>query len=797
MTKKAWIYSGIGAVVLIAGYFNYFGEDKKLDTLKKVIETSNAIYKSADYFVEAKKQIDYVDDKETKFEVAKAIVKGMALSGDNVVIDKLRNLVLKNNILGVSENGWKFNTSELRYNKATDEIISEAGVAAINEKKGIHLEGKKFLTTTSMSHILLENGVKFEVGRAGLRGEKAEYDDSSKKILLSGNVELYNSKKDGKEFRGKFGDMSYDVEAGRGETNLPFEITYNETQLEAEKLVFYPEENAFHLEQNVNLTSKDYKATLSAMDKKAGEELIHFVGPIRAQNEEYSCSMNRAVYDIVKKEITMIGNIDIVSKKGDRLKADRAVYHEAEKILNVYGDGNKVNYDGNGHHIEAEEFQYDVRTGDIRVLSPYRYRNQKGDIFEGNNLEYKKETGKAIIKGEVRYQSKDYTVKTVDLDYARETGILTIANPYFIQMKDGSTFEGKSAVYNEKTGDLVSPGSIYMIGKDYVAHGHDLKYNNHTGKGSLEGPVNLLSETQNFNITGDRAVFDQKSGAVMGNVKGNLQGTMITSSKAIYKTAEKMVELPEPIQYRNSQENLHGSMKSGKYFVEAHQFQGKDFVALRAGEKVTSDYAEYFTEEKRAELTGKVRMENADQVVTTEKASYEFIEKYAEIPTTFQLQKGQFLVNGDSGNVNFTTQKLYVTKPSMNSEVGEHFEAERLEGNLKTLVMDFRDKVYGKTVQKNVLSEYRGEKARVYLAKEQNQYRAKKLEVFEDAVFTQEDKTLKGKRGQYDFDTNLVNFYGDVFFSSKDGSIRSDEMFYNTQTKKAKAKGNVKMNYSK
>ena len=41
MTKKAWIYSGVGAVVLVAGYFNYFGEDKKLDTLKKVIETSS------------------------------------------------------------------------------------------------------------------------------------------------------------------------------------------------------------------------------------------------------------------------------------------------------------------------------------------------------------------------------------------------------------------------------------------------------------------------------------------------------------------------------------------------------------------------------------------------------------------------------------------------------------------------------------------------------------------------------------------------------------------------------------
>lgn len=797
MTKKAWIYSGVGTVVLVAGYFNYFGEDKKLDTLKKVIETSNAIYKSADYFVEAKKQIDYVDDKETKFEIAKAVVKGMALSGDNVVIDKLRNLVLKNNILGVSENGWKFNTSELRYNKSTDEIISEAGVSAINEKKGIHLEGKKFLTTTSMSHILLENGVKFEVGQAGLRGEKAEYDDSTKKILLSGNIELYNPQKDGKEFRGKFGNMIYDVEKGRGETSLPFEIIYKETILNAEKMDFHPEENEFHLEQNVKITSKEYNANLLAIDKKAGEDFITFVGPIRGQNEEYTYSMNRAVYDTVKKEITMTGNIDILSRKGERIRADRAIYHEKEKLLDVYSDGNKVTYDGSGHHIEATSFQYDAKTGDVHVHSPYRYTNQNGDIFEGSNLEYNKATGKAIVKGEVKYQSKDYTVKTVDLDYARETGVLTIANPYSITMKDGTNFEGKSAVYNEKTGNLVSPGSIYMVGKDYVAHGHDLKYNNNTGAGTLEGPVNLVSETQNFNITGDRAVFDKKNGAVMGNVKGNLQGTMIATSKAIYKSNQKMVELPAPIQYRNPQENLHGNMKSGKYFVEDHRFQGKQFVAIRPGEKVSSEYAEYFTEEKRAELIGKVHMENADQVVSTEKASYELIDKYAELPETFKMTKGQFVVNGASGNVNFTTQKLFVKKPKMNSQAGEHFEAERLEGNLKTLIMDFRDKVYGKTMQKNVLSEYRGEKARVYLKKEQNQYRAKKLEVFEDAVFSQEDKKLRGKRGQYDFDTSLVNFYGDVFFTSKDGNIRSDEMIYNTQTKKAKAKGNVELHYNK
>src|SRR3712207_9208733 len=98
----------------------------------------------------------------------------------------------------------------------------------------------------------------------------------------------------------------------------------------------------------------------------------------------------------------------------------------------------------------------------------------------------------------------------------------------------------------------------------------------------------------------------------MGNVKGNLQGTIITSSKAIYKTAENLAELPALIQYRNPQENLHGSMKRGEYFVENLRFRGKDFIALRAGEKVSSDYVEYFTDEKRAELTGHVRMEHAD-----------------------------------------------------------------------------------------------------------------------------------------------------------------------------------------
>lgn len=91
MNKKK-IYIIIFAVIIILGYLNYFKDESDLSDVKKAIETTNVTYDSEDYHVEADKQVDYVDDNETNFEKAKALVKDMVLSGDNVFIDKVRNL---------------------------------------------------------------------------------------------------------------------------------------------------------------------------------------------------------------------------------------------------------------------------------------------------------------------------------------------------------------------------------------------------------------------------------------------------------------------------------------------------------------------------------------------------------------------------------------------------------------------------------------------------------------------------------------------------------------------------------
>ena len=58
MSKKKIIYIVLGVVALVLVYFNYYGSDKEVGDIKKIVETINAVYESDDYHVEAEKEID-------------------------------------------------------------------------------------------------------------------------------------------------------------------------------------------------------------------------------------------------------------------------------------------------------------------------------------------------------------------------------------------------------------------------------------------------------------------------------------------------------------------------------------------------------------------------------------------------------------------------------------------------------------------------------------------------------------------------------------------------------------------
>ena len=69
-----------------------------IDEKEAIIETVDPKYDNNEYKIEAKKQYDYVEKKETLFELATAKLKNMVLSGNEVVLDPNRNLFLRNNV---------------------------------------------------------------------------------------------------------------------------------------------------------------------------------------------------------------------------------------------------------------------------------------------------------------------------------------------------------------------------------------------------------------------------------------------------------------------------------------------------------------------------------------------------------------------------------------------------------------------------------------------------------------------------------------------------------------------------
>ncbi|MGL4538789.1 MAG: S-layer protein, partial [Cetobacterium sp.] len=100
MNKKKIAYRVIIVAVLVLGYFNYFGNEKKIEKKEEVVETTGAIYDTEGYHIEADKQKDFLKTNETTFEKAKAVIDGMILTGDNAFLDAGKNLLLKSNILG-------------------------------------------------------------------------------------------------------------------------------------------------------------------------------------------------------------------------------------------------------------------------------------------------------------------------------------------------------------------------------------------------------------------------------------------------------------------------------------------------------------------------------------------------------------------------------------------------------------------------------------------------------------------------------------------------------------------------
>lgn len=763
MTKKKIIYIVLGVVALVLVYFNYYGSDKEVGDIKKIVETINAVYESDDYHVEAEKEIDYLDEKESKFEKAKAIIQGMILSGDNVFLDKDKNLTLDTNILGISPNGWEIKASELKFNKETKELISTKPMYAKNEEKGVEILANKFKTTISMDNITLEDGVVIKNKLFSILADKANYDNNTKIITLEGNIKLSNrigevgdintlkdvkslentsNNKKEKEISGTFSKVYFNLNERNLYATDGFDMKYDEVGLKGKDIVLNETTQSFKVTGDVKFTYQDYIFDVSYIEKEPNSDIINVYGQIKGGNPIYSVLADKGEYNINDKKIRIFGNVDITSTKGEKLNLDNFVYSSETKEADMYG--NKIKYTSPTNNLEAEYIHYNTVTKEITTDKPFDSWNEKGEGITGTNIVYNLGTKDFYSKENITVKNKDYGLTTKNVTYKEETGILSAPEPYIIKSTDEtSTINGKSITYNKKTGELTSPGEIILNNKGTIMKGHDLVYNNISGLGKLQGPIPFENKEDKMSGTAKEIIIKKGDYVdLIGPVKVKQDTTNMLVDNARYSYKDELVHVNTPVKFNDPVKSMVGSVSSATYSPKDSILKGTNFNMKEPDRSAKAqNIVLYNKENRRLELIGNAYLSSGKDNISGPKIVYYLDTKDAETPTNSIIHYDQYTVKSTYGKVNKESGEIFVKNADVKSLDGNDFSSNQAKGNINNIV-HFTGNVKGKSKQKEGDVYFTGDKADLYMSKVNDKYQAKKVIVNTKSTFTQLNRKI-------------------------------------------------------
>lgn len=785
MNKKKIVYGIIFIVVIVLGYLNYFGDEGELGKTEQVIETSNVTYKNEDYVVEAQLQKDYIKENETGFEKAKAKVNDMLISGDNVFIDKVRNLALKNNILGISPNGWSFKAESVDYNKLKDEIKSTTGVTAINEEQGIKISGQNFTTDSKMSYIELTQDVVLENESIALKGDKGEYDDLTKIVVLSNNITLEGRGENVGLVDGHFKTLRYNSDSRILEAWEPFDTTYKEVKLSAESLYFKEDTEALKVSKNVVIEANGFKIYVDRVDKAGNSNILKIAGKIKGSDGTYSFEGDKGEYNTESKVLTILGNIKGSSTKGEKIAGDRLVYDTNSKLMTLSGDKNvkyssadgelitKVfNYNsetkemstsgaytfsGTKYESKGKNLYYNGESKDVKITEGYLLDKEKKQRLSGDKIAYNTDTQDSSVIGKAFMEDEKYSLSSESIIYTGADKNAKINGNYIVKAQDsGIKFQGKDATYNQESGEFLSAGSVKLQNENYIANGTDLTYNTKTGLGKLGSSIEIVNPKDNIRITGD--TFSFKNGEyleIAGNLHMEGEDVIVDSERARYSLKDKNIYIPEKIDFKSKDGKTYGIMSKGVYYTESSKFVGDNFNGKSNTATLTSRKMTYFSQGEKALFQGKVVMKDTDSTFRGESVEY-----YPKTETVKSLEKytinyKDFTFKGDNGVFNNKSGILDGNKSDITTANGDRFISDKVHGNLNEMIMDFTGNVNGHVNDNGVITTFSGEFSRVYF-KNSGKYEILRSEVRENAVFIQGDKKLKSDYIEIDSNRRLV-----------------------------------------
>ncbi|MBP6062435.1 MAG: LPS export ABC transporter periplasmic protein LptC [Fusobacteriaceae bacterium] len=760
MEDKKKLYYKIGAVVLlILGYLNYYGDEKE-DTLKeKIIETVGVKYTSEDYIIDAGKQLDYIDKGESSFELAKAKVKDMLLSGDNAFLDKARNLALSSNILGISPNGWSFKAENIKYDKLKDEITSVTGVFVENKEKKLSVSGKEFKTDSKMSYIDLKKDVTLENEKIKVIGDIGHYVDDMKVAVLYDNVHLIGkevTEKDGKKLSGEFKKLNYDLNTKILETFDPYTVSYGDAQLFAENLSYNQAEESMLVTKNVSMKVNGFDIKLDKIEKKSMSDVLDFYGPINGADETYKIYSDNGNYDTKSKNLTMLGNVSVISKEGDVGTADKVVYNSETEIMDAYAINKDVVYKTKDGMIESKKVNFDNKTRELKIDTPFKF-SDKDKNGTAKELYYNDVTKEGNAKDVVIY-TKDKVITTSKVLYNGVQNVMLFPEEYKITSKDKtSEFTSTEGVYNLTTKDFTTEKSFVYVDKGNTTTGVGIVYNTETGVGEIKKDIHLVNEEKKIDLVGDRAEIKNGEFAdLIGNVaiRSGVYSTKV--SKASYSFKDEKIRILEQTNIKSDDGISNLDILNPIIDTKNECIYGDNFKANNEKYRAQSDKVEYFYGKELIHLIKNAVVEENGMVIKGDNLFYNSKEERAESKGPYIANNAEWTLNGVDIVMNNITGDVKGGKVSALSTKKESFESDKVNGNLNKTV-DFIGNAKGKTYDKDgVPIEYAGDIVKTHYIKEGDSYKLKRIELVDNSTIKKQDMTLYSKYSDMDLITNIA-----------------------------------------
>ncbi|MDR1834600.1 MAG: LPS export ABC transporter periplasmic protein LptC, partial [Fusobacteriaceae bacterium] len=390
--KKKIIYLLILILIGAVGYWNYFSDEELPDVTNQRIETNDAVYENEDYYVTAKKQTDFLKSKDTFFSFGKVLLlkKDTTMQAEDIALDKDNNMKLRKHIIGDSKSGWHLESEQMDYLKKEELITSEEGVKAVDTVKNLSISGKYFESDSRVTYIRMRENVTIESSKLKITGDRGEYTDERKEMVLSGRIKASGADRDNNPVEGEFEKLTYNVDTKLITTEDDFSLLYRGVKLSGGRMVVNETDESFEITENVRFEGGGFLIRAEKIERAAGSDVVLIEGPIRGGNDEYSIKAEHGEYHIGEKKLYLLApenQLEITSKKGEVLRGTRIIFDNQANFAEIMS-ATGVEYQSEQGVLHTKVIQYDLAAGEVILEHPFTFRGPRYES-DGREARYK------------------------------------------------------------------------------------------------------------------------------------------------------------------------------------------------------------------------------------------------------------------------------------------------------------------------------------------------------------------------------------------------------------------------